>query len=285
MKRTLFMLLCAAAPLLTLAQQTRTDSILLDFHQRPDRVLVAAHRAAHTHYPENSLAAIKETIRLGVDIAELDVQRTKDGVFVLMHDRTITRTTGKPGSVADYTLEQLQKFPLLHNGQPTKERIPTFRDALLAAKDRILIDVDFKVDGLGAAKDAAKLIRETGMTKQVLFFLYDHPDAPLLQAYDRELPIMPRVRDAAATQETLRNGKYPVLHLDDSFYTNSIADTVRAQGARVWMNALGKYDSAEKESAGAGFDQFFREFPRTGVVQTDLPGELVLYLRRKGLHR
>ncbi|WP_341837209.1 glycerophosphodiester phosphodiesterase family protein [Chitinophaga pollutisoli] len=267
------------------AQSSRADSLLNDLRHHPEYVLVAAHRAAHADYPENSVAAIREAIRLGADIAELDVQRTKDGVFVLMHDRTITRTTGQPGSVADYTLEQLQQFPLLHNGQPTQHRIPTFRDALLAAKGEILVDVDFKVDGLDAAKEAYPVIHQAGMAPYVLFFLYDHPDAKVLLAHDARIPILPRVRDAAATRETLGFGKFPALHLDETFYSKAIAEDVRAQGARVWMNALGSFDKEEKVKPGAGFDRFFSSFPLTGIVQTDLPGELVVYLRKKGKHR
>lgn len=267
------------------AQSSRADSILKDLRRHPEYVLVAAHRAAHADFPENSLASIEEAIRLQVDIAELDVQRTKDGIFVLMHDRTITRTTGQQGSVADYTLAQLQQFPLLHNGQPTRHRIPTFKDALLAAKGRILVDVDFKVDGIDAAKDAYLLIQQTGMMPYVLFFLYDHPDAKTLLAHNAFIPILPRVRNAAATRETLGYGLFPALHLDETFYSKEIAEEVRATGARVWMNALGAFDKEEKEKPGTGFDRFFASFPLTGIVQTDLPGELVAYLQKKGKHR
>ncbi|WP_109699434.1 glycerophosphodiester phosphodiesterase family protein [Chitinophaga deserti] len=283
MKLIFSTLLLATVTFAANAQTSRADSILYRMHKQPDHILVAAHRAAHEHYPENSIASIREAIRLGTDIAELDVQRTKDGVFVLMHDRTITRTTGKPGSVADYTLAQLRRFPLLHNGQPTNERIPTFREALKAAKGKILVDVDFKADGVAAAKYACVEIRKSGMTKYVLFFLYDHEEAPALMAFDKDIPVMPRVRDAAATQQTLKYGKFPALHLDETFYNDRLADSVRATGARVWMNTLGEFDKEEKVQADSGFDHFFRSFPRTGIVQTDLPGQLLNYLRRKGM--
>ncbi len=108
MKAIFLSLLLAGATISAAAQTSRADSILKVMYKQPDQVLVAAHRAAHADFPENSIPAIKEAIRLGADIAELDVQRTKDGVFVLMHDKTITRTTGQPGAVADYTLAQLQ---------------------------------------------------------------------------------------------------------------------------------------------------------------------------------
>lgn len=80
-------------------QTTKADSILYDFNNNPEKILVAAHRATHQNYPENSIAAILESIRLGVDIIELDVRATKDGKLVVIHDRTVVRTTNGTGKV------------------------------------------------------------------------------------------------------------------------------------------------------------------------------------------
>ena len=55
-------------------------------------LMVIAHRAANQNFPENSIIAIEEAIRMGVDIIELDIRVTADGVVVLMHDQTVDRT-------------------------------------------------------------------------------------------------------------------------------------------------------------------------------------------------
>lgn len=267
------------------AQSSNLDSILNDFYHRPERVLVAAHRAPHANQPENSFAAIREAMRLGVDIVELDVRQTKDGVLVLMHDKTITRTTGKPGSTGDYTYAQLQEFPLLHNGQPTAERIPTFEDALRLAKGRIIVDVDFKEDSEEAARKAYALIQATGTTRQVLFFLYDYKEATRLRGWDPQIPIMPRAYNREETAIILQTGGFPAIHIDESFYTDSLASDVRSKGARLWINALGKYDKGEQEVPGSGFSQLLSRFPAVNLIQTDLPEQLIQYLRAKGLHR
>jgi glycerophosphoryl diester phosphodiesterase len=73
-------------------------------------VLVASHRATHNNFPENSIPAIKESIRLGVDILEIDVKVTTDGVPVLMHDGTINRTTTGKGKLEEMSFEQLNQF-------------------------------------------------------------------------------------------------------------------------------------------------------------------------------
>ncbi|MBC9914685.1 glycerophosphodiester phosphodiesterase family protein [Chitinophaga varians] len=262
----------------------KVDSILEDFHQRPDRILVAAHRSAHTHYPENSIGAVKEAIRQGIDIAEIDIRLTKDSVLVLMHDKTITRTTGRKGNVSSYTYAELQQFPLLHNGQPTAERIPSFKDVLLLAKGNIMIDVDFKADSPEAARLAYALIKSTGTTRQVLFFIYDHKDAAFLQSLDQQVPIMPRSHNAAETAAILKMGKFPVIHVDDSF-TDGVMNTIRAAGSRVWINALGDFDDMERAAEDTGFDQLLSKFQHANVIQTDLPEQLLRYLRKKGWHR
>lgn len=80
--------------------------------QNKNKVLVAAHRGNWKEYPENSIPAIQSCIGTGVDIVEIDVQRTKDGNYVLMHDASIDRTTNGKGKVNDYTLKELQRFKL-----------------------------------------------------------------------------------------------------------------------------------------------------------------------------
>ena len=70
-------------------------------------VLVAAHRACHKQAPENSLLAIENAIRHGIDIIEIDVRITKDRIPVLMHDGTIDRTTTGNGNIEEIAYEGL----------------------------------------------------------------------------------------------------------------------------------------------------------------------------------
>src|SRR6476660_6386350 len=107
-------------------------------------VMIAAHRGAHNLVPENSLASIREGIKMGIDIVELDIRFTSDRRLVLMHNKTIDGTTDGKGLVTDYTFEEIRKFKLKHNGQVTEEVIPTLEEALLIAKGKILIDLDIK---------------------------------------------------------------------------------------------------------------------------------------------
>ena len=69
--------------------------------------MIAAHRGIHTNFPENSIPAIQECIKKGIDIVEIDIRETKDKVPVLMHDHTLTRTTYNHIELNEITLNEL----------------------------------------------------------------------------------------------------------------------------------------------------------------------------------
>ena len=106
-------------------------------------VIVASHRGDWRNFPENSLPAIDNAIKMGVDIVELDVQRTKDGVLILMHDGTLDRTTTGKGKVSEVTMDSIAKLKL-KNGCAirTIHKVPTLEEALVHAKGKIMLNLD-----------------------------------------------------------------------------------------------------------------------------------------------
>ncbi|GKV70574.1 glycerophosphoryl diester phosphodiesterase [Sporosarcina sp. NCCP-2716] len=94
--------------------------------------LLYAHRGASGSFPENTMRAFKEARRAGADGIELDVQLTKDGQVVIIHDETVDRTTDGTGYVQDHTLSQLQSLDAGNWFAPSYsgETIPTLDDVL-----------------------------------------------------------------------------------------------------------------------------------------------------------
>jgi glycerophosphoryl diester phosphodiesterase len=90
---------------------------------------IIAHRGGPINAPENTLAAFRNAITLGVDWLEFDVQMTKDGALVVIHDETVDRTTNGTGAVRDLTLEEIRS---LDAGQG--EKVPTFEEVVQLAK-------------------------------------------------------------------------------------------------------------------------------------------------------
>ena len=102
-----------------------------------------AHRGLYTldqSVPENSLPAFRLAVEQGYG-AELDVQLTKDGQIVVLHDDDLKRACGREGSVCDFTLEELQAFPLFG----TEERIPLFSDVLeiFGGRQPLIVELKF----------------------------------------------------------------------------------------------------------------------------------------------
>lgn len=106
-------------------------------------VLVASHRADWKLAPENSLAALENAIRYGVDIVETDVRSTKDGQLVILHDPHVARVTNGQGYVSNMTLEEIKRLNLRDAlGQTTAEKIPTLEEYMLSAKGRVRLYLD-----------------------------------------------------------------------------------------------------------------------------------------------
>ncbi len=179
----------------------------------PPRALNIAHRGASSLAPENTLAAASKAWELGADAWELDVQLTKDGELIVMHDDTLERTTNapqlfpdrRPWRVLDFTLAEIRQldagswfverdpFGEIAAGHVTAEElegyrgepVPTLREALQFTKEHDwLAVVELKVPKAEAAEarrlgeellaKTIALVRELGMEAKVLISSFDH---------------------------------------------------------------------------------------------------------------
>lgn len=132
----------------------------------PERGL-CAHRGAMSTHPENTLPAFEEAVRLGAQMIEFDIQLTKDGALVLMHDTTVDRTTNGKGKVADLTLAELKALDAGVKMAPrfAGTRIPTFEEALAFFPKHIWLNCHLK-GGADVGAATAKVIEKTGRKHQ-----------------------------------------------------------------------------------------------------------------------
>lgn len=101
---------------------------------------------------------------------------------------------------------------------------------------------------------------------------------------DNSIAVMPRAYIKEDVLDILKNYKVPVIHVDPSFYNDTLMGQIRSHNVRVWINALGKFDDLEKMQKNSGYDSLL-EMNNVNVIQTDYPANLLMYLREKGLHR
>ncbi len=116
------------------------------FGDRP-KPWVMAHRGSSALAPENTLASFRRAIEDGTDIIETDLHLTRDGVFVCVHDSTLDRTTGRPGVIADLTLDEIKRYDASY-GRPefAGEKVPTLAELTAMLPAGVALALELKTD-------------------------------------------------------------------------------------------------------------------------------------------
>lgn len=127
------------------------------------KTAACAHRGDCKTAPENTLPAIVSAVKKGAAMIEFDVQMTKDGHLVIMHDGTVNRTSNGKGKVADLTFAEIRALDAgsWFSADFAGTQVPTLEEVLDAIPPGILCNVHLKT-GPGIATDTARLIRDKG---------------------------------------------------------------------------------------------------------------------------
>ena len=132
-------------------------------------VLIEAHRGCFsTERPENTLPSLEHCITIGADWIEIDVALTKDKQLVLMHDKTLDRTTTLSGKTTQYTLAEITNATILDDaGNPTNLTPPSLSDALDLMANRIMFRLDLKC-GNGCLDQVYDMVEAKGLLDQAV---------------------------------------------------------------------------------------------------------------------
>lgn len=278
--------------------QNRVAEIRRHFLSNDKSVLVVAHRGDWRNAPENSIQAAKNCIAMGVDMIEIDLKKTKDGQLVLLHDKSINRTTNGKGKPEDYTLEDLKRFRLKTGaGYKTRHTIPTFEELLNLCKGKIMINVD---KGYDYFKDAYTLMVKTGTVDQCIMkaaLPYDRVKKENGAVLNKMI-FMPVINLDTDSAETMIDGylthmkpkAFELVFSKDDAKTLNLIKKVRDSGAKIFINTMwpelcGGHDddravelNQQKDSWGWVIGQ------KAKLIQTDRPQILLHYLQTRKLH-
>lgn len=144
-----------------------------------DRTLVVAHRGASDQYPENTVPAFAAAIAAGAELVEFDVQVTRDGMLVCLHDETLDRTTdarsalgGRDLRVADLDWAAVRHLDAGAWKGPARRgaRVPSLREGLAAIVAGAVPMLERKG---GSAEAVVSLLRDAGLVDRVLVQSFD----------------------------------------------------------------------------------------------------------------
>jgi len=268
------------------------------FNGSNKEILVAAHRGDWRIAPENSIHALQSCIDQKFDMMELDVKMTKDSVLIVMHDQTIDRTTNGKGKVSDFTFDEIGKFRLKNGlGRVTNNSIPTFKELMLLAKGKILINVDKGNDHL---KEVFKVLKETGTTNQSIVNTGDNiPFAELKSANvipdDAYIMVVVNMAKPGALDliQSYQSSKKSVIQ--PIFDTDTLSNLKRlpriAKTQAIWLNSLwpslnGGHDddrAVEQNQKEESWGWLIAHKPV--IIQSDRPQALIDYLKENKLHK
>jgi glycerophosphoryl diester phosphodiesterase len=268
---------------------------------QPPSVQVASHRGDWRNYADNSLEGIESCIQMGVDIVEIDVATTRDGYLVLMHDRTLDRTTNGRGAVSDFTLEEIRHLRLRNGlGRVTNFHIPTFEEAMRLAKGRIRVNVDKGDDCFDAVY---RILERTGTLPDAII-KSDRPYRELKAQFGNEMDQMIFMQIIPLHPKTTIDSIAPLLDEGHPYYEISfrhenrellreirallheIRDRLSVPPSIIWMNPLwdslcgGHSDDRALTDPDGAWGYLIDELG-AGILQTDRPALLLKYLRER----
>ncbi len=118
-----------------------------------EKFFLWAHRGASAQAPENTMAAFRAAEAAGAHGVELDVHTTRDGVPVVIHDVDVARTTDGKGSVTGMLLRDLKRLDAgsWFDAAFSEERVPTLKEVLEWAQDRVRLNIEIKTASSGEA--------------------------------------------------------------------------------------------------------------------------------------
>ena len=135
----------------------------------PRQMLLFAHHGDLSNWPENTEEGLLAAAEIGIDGLELDLARSADGTWWLMHDTTVDRTTDGSGAVSDLTDAELRELtidggpgfdPARHSGV----KVPTMDAVLDAGRSQTRFMFDLKETDPAAYTEIGKLLKAKGMT-------------------------------------------------------------------------------------------------------------------------
>ena len=207
---------------------------------------VIAHRAGGVEAPENTVTGIEKAIELGAYGAEIDIQRTKDGFYIVNHDSSFSRLCNNKAKPEDLTLDEIKDLIIRDPNFPNMEEdVATFEEMLDASKDKIILFVELKGNTADEqmAEDAVRIIKEKGMEKQCVLISLKYP---LINYIETKYPEMDTAYLTFASFGNTQNLNCDYLGLEEEAASVRIISMIHESGKKVMVWTPNSLESQKK---------------------------------------
>lgn len=197
-----------------------------------------AHRAGGFEAPENTVAGIDAAHEYGAWGAEIDIQRTKDGYYVVNHDADFARTAGLAKKPSELTLEEVKQLKV--DGEP----VPTYEEMLEASRDRVILFVELKGETADQqmADDAVKTIKEYNMVDQTVVISLGYE---LIDYIETNYPEINTGYLAFASFGDTASYNCDYLALEEETATSSMIEEIHEAGKKILVWTVNEDDDIE----------------------------------------
>ena len=198
---------------------------------------IIAHRGYSGVSPENTLSAFANAVDIGADMIELDVQMTGDGQVVVFYDNDLLRITGCEGTIADYTLEELQQMDagMWFGPEFEGERIPTLAEVLeLVRESGLNIYLELKDIGAveGFEETVLNVVREYDMQDRCIMASFQYEYLRHFKELDESIQVLFNTSSASLTLAEEFPADYYGLHTE--MITADLIEAVHNAGSQVY---------------------------------------------------
>ncbi|QJC89243.1 glycerophosphodiester phosphodiesterase [Bacillus inaquosorum] len=235
---------------------------------------IFAHRGASGQFPENTMLAFEKGIEAGADGIELDVQLTKDGRIVVIHDERLDRTTSLKGFVKDtaYDVIKTANAAANHNQMDNDIKVPLLEDVLSwAEKKNFLINIELKNSVIryeGMEEKVLKAVKRFNIEERIILSTFNHESLALCAR------LAPHIERAALTSDVLYQADRYITSIPASGYhpklnspgaADKVMKKMRNSSIKVRPYTVNRPEDM-KHLIDAGADGIFTDFPAKALA-------------------
>ncbi|MCY8375652.1 glycerophosphodiester phosphodiesterase [Bacillus inaquosorum] len=235
---------------------------------------IFAHRGASGQFPENTMLAFEKGIEAGADGIELDVQLTKDGRIVVIHDERLDRTTSLKGFVKDtaYDVIMTANAAAGHDQTYSDIKVPLLEDVLSwAEKKNFLINIELKNSVIryeGMEEKVLEAVKRFNIEERVILSTFNHESLALCAR------LAPHIERAALTSDVLYQADRYITSIPASGYhpklnspatADKVLKKMRNSSIKVRPYTVNRPEDM-KRLFEAGADGIFTDFPAKALA-------------------